>query len=157
MLGHHAVLALPRTKLHQRNALSRAIWPLEGQGHRRAAPPGSVTCPPWRSLLDTMVSDDLVNALLDDQSAEQAAHSRIYFEKSRAGAQRVTYSPATRRGALRRTSPSCRNCAWRCIGEAASAIEATKERWWEVEVHRTARVKSCGAVLSGTVRKRKCI
>jgi predicted ATPase len=28
--------------------------------------------------------------------------------------------------------------AWRCIGEAESAIEATMGRWWEVEVHRTA-------------------
>jgi predicted ATPase len=28
--------------------------------------------------------------------------------------------------------------AWRCIGEAASAIEATMERWWEAEVHRSA-------------------
>jgi predicted ATPase len=28
--------------------------------------------------------------------------------------------------------------AWRCIGEAASAIEATMERWWQAEVHRTA-------------------
>jgi predicted ATPase len=28
--------------------------------------------------------------------------------------------------------------AWRCISEAASAIETTKERWWEAEVHNTA-------------------
>jgi predicted ATPase len=27
--------------------------------------------------------------------------------------------------------------AWRCIGEAISAVETTKERWWEPEVHRT--------------------
>jgi predicted ATPase len=26
--------------------------------------------------------------------------------------------------------------AWRCIGEAISTIEATKERWFEAEVHR---------------------
>jgi len=26
--------------------------------------------------------------------------------------------------------------AWRCIGEAMAGIEATKERWWEAEVHR---------------------
>jgi len=28
--------------------------------------------------------------------------------------------------------------AWRCIGEAMTAVEATKERWWEADVHRTA-------------------
>jgi predicted ATPase len=28
--------------------------------------------------------------------------------------------------------------AWRCISEATSAIETTKERWWEAEVHNTA-------------------
>jgi class 3 adenylate cyclase/predicted ATPase len=28
--------------------------------------------------------------------------------------------------------------AWRCIGEAERAIEATMGRWWQVEVHRTA-------------------
>ena len=28
--------------------------------------------------------------------------------------------------------------AWRCIGEAMTAIEATRERWCEAEVHRTA-------------------
>jgi predicted ATPase len=28
--------------------------------------------------------------------------------------------------------------AWRCIGEAIAAIETTKERWCEAEVHRTA-------------------
>ena len=28
--------------------------------------------------------------------------------------------------------------AWRCIGEAITAIETTKERWFEAEVHRTA-------------------
>jgi predicted ATPase len=28
--------------------------------------------------------------------------------------------------------------AWRCIGEALVAIEATKERWWEAEVNRMA-------------------
>jgi predicted ATPase len=28
--------------------------------------------------------------------------------------------------------------AWRCISEAMTEIETTKERWWEAEVHRTA-------------------
>jgi predicted ATPase len=28
--------------------------------------------------------------------------------------------------------------AWRCIGEAITTIETTKERWLEAEVHRTA-------------------
>src|SRR5262249_25579130 len=28
--------------------------------------------------------------------------------------------------------------AWRCIGEAMSGIETTKERWHEAEVHRIA-------------------
>jgi len=28
--------------------------------------------------------------------------------------------------------------AWRCIGEAMTAVETTKERWWEADVHRTA-------------------
>ena len=28
--------------------------------------------------------------------------------------------------------------AWRCIGEATTAVETTKERIWEAEVHRTA-------------------
>jgi class 3 adenylate cyclase/predicted ATPase len=28
--------------------------------------------------------------------------------------------------------------AWRCIGEAMTAMETTKERWWESEVHRIA-------------------
>jgi predicted ATPase len=28
--------------------------------------------------------------------------------------------------------------AWRCIGEATTTIETTKERWLEAEVHRTA-------------------
>ena len=28
--------------------------------------------------------------------------------------------------------------AWRCIGEAMTLIETTKERLWEAEVHRTA-------------------
>jgi predicted ATPase len=28
--------------------------------------------------------------------------------------------------------------AWRCIGEAMTAVETTKERWWESEVHRVA-------------------
>ena len=28
--------------------------------------------------------------------------------------------------------------AWRCIGEAMTAMETTKERWWEAEVHRIA-------------------
>jgi predicted ATPase len=28
--------------------------------------------------------------------------------------------------------------AWRCISEAITAVETTKERWWEPEVHRTA-------------------
>ena len=28
--------------------------------------------------------------------------------------------------------------AWRCIGEAMTAVETTKERWWEAEVHRIA-------------------
>jgi predicted ATPase len=28
--------------------------------------------------------------------------------------------------------------AWRCIGEAMTAVETTKERWFEAEVHRTA-------------------
>ena len=28
--------------------------------------------------------------------------------------------------------------AWRCIGEATTAMETTKERWWEAEVNCTA-------------------
>ena len=28
--------------------------------------------------------------------------------------------------------------AWRCIGEAMTAIETSKERWWEAEAHRIA-------------------
>jgi predicted ATPase len=28
--------------------------------------------------------------------------------------------------------------AWRCIGEAMTAVEITKERWWEAEVNRIA-------------------
>jgi class 3 adenylate cyclase/predicted ATPase len=28
--------------------------------------------------------------------------------------------------------------AWRCIGEAMTAVETTKERWWEAEIHRVA-------------------
>ena len=28
--------------------------------------------------------------------------------------------------------------AWRCIGEAITAAESTKERWFEVEIHRIA-------------------
>ena len=28
--------------------------------------------------------------------------------------------------------------AWRCIGEAMTAVETTKERWWEAEIHRIA-------------------
>ena len=28
--------------------------------------------------------------------------------------------------------------AWRCIGEAMTAVETTKERWWEAEVDRIA-------------------
>ena len=30
------------------------------------------------------------------------------------------------------------NDAWRCIGEAMTAVETTEERWCEAEVHRTA-------------------
>ena len=28
--------------------------------------------------------------------------------------------------------------AWRCIGEAMTAVEITKERWWEADIHRIA-------------------
>ena len=28
--------------------------------------------------------------------------------------------------------------AWRCIGEAMTAVETTKEKWCEAEIHRTA-------------------
>ncbi|MFB9265049.1 AAA family ATPase [Bradyrhizobium erythrophlei] len=28
--------------------------------------------------------------------------------------------------------------AWRCIGDAITAVETTKEKWWEAEVHRVA-------------------
>jgi len=28
--------------------------------------------------------------------------------------------------------------AWRCIGEAMTAVETTKEKWYEAEIHRTA-------------------
>ena len=28
--------------------------------------------------------------------------------------------------------------AWRCIREAMTAVETTKEKWWEAEVYRTA-------------------
>jgi predicted ATPase len=30
------------------------------------------------------------------------------------------------------------NDAWRCVGEALSTIETTKERWFEAEVNRVA-------------------
>jgi predicted ATPase len=30
------------------------------------------------------------------------------------------------------------NEAWRCIGEAMTLAETTKDRWWEAEIHRTA-------------------
>ena len=28
--------------------------------------------------------------------------------------------------------------AWRCIAEAMTTVETTKQRWWEAEVHRVA-------------------
>ena len=30
------------------------------------------------------------------------------------------------------------DAAWRCVGEAIAAVETTKERWFEAEIHRTA-------------------
>ena len=33
--------------------------------------------------------------------------------------------------------------AWRCIGEAMTAVETTKERWCEAEVHRIAGKSRC--------------
>jgi predicted ATPase len=30
------------------------------------------------------------------------------------------------------------NDAWRCIDEAITSVETTKERWWEAEIHRVA-------------------
>jgi len=30
------------------------------------------------------------------------------------------------------------DAAWRCIGEAITAVETTKERWCEADIHRTA-------------------
>ena len=30
------------------------------------------------------------------------------------------------------------DAAWRCVGEAMAAVETTKERWFEAEIHRTA-------------------
>ena len=30
------------------------------------------------------------------------------------------------------------NDAWRCVGEAMTAVEKTKERWCEAEIYRTA-------------------
>ena len=30
------------------------------------------------------------------------------------------------------------DCAWRCIGRAMTAMQATKERWCEAEAHRVA-------------------
>jgi predicted ATPase len=30
--------------------------------------------------------------------------------------------------------------AWQCIDEATTAVEVTKEKWWEAEIHRTAGV-----------------
>ena len=46
--------------------------------------------------------------------------------------------------------------AWRCIGEAMTAIETTKERWWEAEVNRIAgeialQVARAGCGESGSV------
>ena len=46
--------------------------------------------------------------------------------------------------------------AWRCIGEAMTAIETTKERWCEAEVHRIAgeialHVAGAGCGESGSV------
>jgi hypothetical protein len=41
--------------------------------------------------------------------------------------------------------------AWRCIREADTFVETTKERWWEAEVQRTAgeiALQSCGNMLS---------
>ena len=46
--------------------------------------------------------------------------------------------------------------AWRCIGEAMTAIETTKERWCEAEVHRIAGEIALKSP-SRTRRKRKRI
>ena len=42
--------------------------------------------------------------------------------------------------------------AWRCIGEAMSATEATKERWYEAEVHRTAGEIALKSLQSDTAK-----
>ena len=46
--------------------------------------------------------------------------------------------------------------AWRCIGEAMTAMETTKETWWQAEVNRTAgEIALCRR--SRTPRKQKRI
>ena len=46
--------------------------------------------------------------------------------------------------------------AWRCIGEAMTAVETTKERWYEAEIHRVTgeialQVAAAGFVASGNI------
>ena len=47
--------------------------------------------------------------------------------------------------------------AWRCIGEATTAVETTKERWFEAEVHRIAGEIALMSPKSRKRRKRKRI
>ena len=47
--------------------------------------------------------------------------------------------------------------AWRCIGEAMTAMETTKERWCEAEVHRIAGEIALQVAASRMQRKRKRI
>ena len=47
--------------------------------------------------------------------------------------------------------------AWRCIGEAMTAVETTKERWWEAEVNRMAGEIALHVAASRMRRKRKRI
>ena len=47
--------------------------------------------------------------------------------------------------------------AWRCIGEAMTAVETTKEKWCEAEVHRIAGEIALDVAASRMQRKRKRI
>ena len=47
--------------------------------------------------------------------------------------------------------------AWRCIGEAISTTEATKERWCEAEINRIDRRNRAEVARAGCQRKRKHI
>ena len=47
--------------------------------------------------------------------------------------------------------------AWRCIGEAMTAVDTTKERWCEAEINRMAGRNRTEVARSRTPRKRKRI